>query len=158
MLSTLLIWSYIAFITFTYGVLWLRLLAKSGYLTRETQVPIEIILVVGSGVLSIIVGILHFWLPVAVTLYAFILAGSLVILWVWKNSLMQFIQPLKIASGFNRLYVVILCLLGILILIHAAQPVINPDTGLYHAQTIQWLSMYRIVPGLGNLYGPLALN
>ncbi|QNF34896.1 hypothetical protein HUW51_20015 [Adhaeribacter swui] len=158
MLATLLIWFYIAFITFTYGVLWFRLLAKAGYLTREAQVPIEVVLVAGSGVLSVILGILHLCLPVAITLHVFILAGSFVILWFWKNSLRWFWQPLKISGGYNKLYSGILFLLAILVLMHAAQPVINPDTGLYHAQTIQWFSKYRIVPGLGNLYGPLALN
>lgn len=32
------------------------------------------------------------------------------------------------------------------------------DTGLYHIATMKWISSYAIVPGLGNLYGPLAMN
>jgi len=38
--------------------------------------------------------------------------------------------------------------------------VIRPefDTGLYHMTTMKWMASYPIVPGLGNLYGPLAIN
>jgi hypothetical protein len=32
------------------------------------------------------------------------------------------------------------------------------DTGLYHAQFIQWISTYKTVPGLGNLHGRFAYN
>lgn len=34
----------------------------------------------------------------------------------------------------------------------------NSDYALYHLQSVKWLATYRIVPGLGNLYNPLALN
>nr|WP_146153536.1 hypothetical protein [Adhaeribacter arboris] len=87
-----------------------------------------------------------------------ILAGSLFLLWHWKKDLRSFFASRKKINGYKVLYYVILFTFSILILIHAAQPATNPDTGLYHAQTIKWLNTCRIVPGLGNLYGPLALN
>lgn len=34
----------------------------------------------------------------------------------------------------------------------------NSDYALYHLQTVKWISEYAIVPGLGNLFNPLALN
>jgi len=34
----------------------------------------------------------------------------------------------------------------------------NYDTGMYHLLSVRWASAYPIVPGLGNLYGPLAHN
>ena len=34
----------------------------------------------------------------------------------------------------------------------------NSDYALYHLQTVKWFSQYAIVPGLGNLYFPLAFN
>ena len=45
-----------------------------------------------------------------------------------------------------------------LVLVHAAQPPAFPDAALYHAQFIQWLHRYPVVPGLGNLHGRLAFN
>lgn len=34
----------------------------------------------------------------------------------------------------------------------------NSDYALYHLQTVKWFSEYAIVPGLGNVYFPLAFN
>jgi hypothetical protein len=34
----------------------------------------------------------------------------------------------------------------------------NSDYALYHLQTVKWFSQYAIVPGIGNLYFPLAFN
>ncbi len=34
----------------------------------------------------------------------------------------------------------------------------NSDYALYHLQTVKWFSAYAIVPGLGNLFSPLANN
>ena len=41
---------------------------------------------------------------------------------------------------------------------HAAQPPSFIDATLYHAQTIQWLHRFAVVPGLGNLHSRLAFN
>jgi hypothetical protein len=37
-------------------------------------------------------------------------------------------------------------------------PINSGDTGLYHLSSVRWNTTYPIVPGLGNLYGPLAYN
>ncbi len=158
MVFTLLIWVYIAVLCFVYGWCWVELLAKAGYLQIKNQVPFEVVIVAGCGILSVLLGLLHLWLPVSITVQLIILAGGWGIFWVFKNNLLFYFKNLKITSGYNNLYYGILAIFLILILIHAAQPATNPDTGLYHAQTIKWLNLYRIVPGLGNLYGPLALN
>jgi hypothetical protein len=44
------------------------------------------------------------------------------------------------------------------ILFYAVQYSRLDDTGLYHAQSIQWIEKYRCVPGLGNLHFRLAFN
>lgn len=158
MLSLFIIWFYIAFLSFTYGLLWLKIMAVTGYVKTKTLVPIQIILVAGSGVLSVILSILHLWLPVAGVIHGILLSGSILILGIWKNSISPILKSYKVPSGYTLPYAILLLVFAVLILIQAAQPALNPDTGLYHAQTIQWFEKYRIVPGLGNLSGPLALN
>lgn len=158
MLSIFIIWLYIAFISFTYGLFWLEILFRTGYIRNETIIPVEIILVTGSGVLSVIVSILHLWLPISITIQSILLAGSLLILWLWKDNLVLILKNQKLAVRYILPYWVLLFIFLLLILIHAAQPANAPDTGLYHAQTIQWFEKYKVVPGLGNLFGPLALN
>ncbi len=52
-------------------------------------------------------------------------------------------------------------LLGVVfvsILVNAVKLPANPDTALYHAQTIHWIEAYRVVPGLGNLQSRFAYN
>ena len=158
MLSLFIIWFYIAFLSFTYGLLWLEIIAATGYVKTKTLVPIEIILVAGSGVLSVILGVLHLWLPVAGVIHGILLTGSILIIWKWNACILPFLKSYKVASGYTLPYAILFLIFSVLVLILAAQPIINPGTGLYHAQTIQWFEKYRIVPGLGNLSGPLALN
>ena len=45
-----------------------------------------------------------------------------------------------------------------LLLIQSSRVPWFADVGLYHAQTIQWIQSYPVVPGLGNLHGRLAFN
>jgi len=38
------------------------------------------------------------------------------------------------------------------------ESVFHSDTGYYHAQSIRWIEEYGVVPGLGNLLSPLAID
>ncbi|MCX6271717.1 MAG: hypothetical protein NTU44_10950 [Bacteroidetes bacterium] len=49
-------------------------------------------------------------------------------------------------------------LLVILLLLVSVQPVTLPDTWGYHAQTLQWIEKYPVIPGLGNLCTKFAFN
>lgn len=52
----------------------------------------------------------------------------------------------------------LLTLFFLAVLHNAALPVSNFDTGLYHAQAIQWLEKFPAVPGLANLHGRFGFN
>jgi len=47
---------------------------------------------------------------------------------------------------------------GFGLLMKAAAPIGSFDAGLYYRPSINWLSSYGLVPGLGNLHGRLAFN
>ncbi len=53
---------------------------------------------------------------------------------------------------------ILLALFLAAVLHNAALPVANFDTGLYHAQFIQWLEKFPAVPGLANLHGRFGFN
>ena len=158
MVFTFLVWIYAAVICFAYGWWWVEIIARAGYGQRKTQIPVEIILVAGSGVLSVLLGILHIWLPISIVVQVFIVAGALGTFWFFKKNIFYYFRNLESVPRYKWFYYCFLVIFGLLILIQATQPALNPDTGLYHAQTIKWFNTYRIVPGLGNLYVPLALN
>ncbi len=52
----------------------------------------------------------------------------------------------------------LLALFLLAVLHNATLPVVNFDTGLYHAQAIQWLENFPAVPGLANLHGRFGFN
>lgn len=54
------------------------------------------------------------------------------------------------------------CLVVLIVVLHVANLAIGPplhmDAGFYHFTAIKWDETYAIVPGLGNLHRPLAIN
>jgi hypothetical protein len=64
--------------------------------------------------------------------------------------------------GWSRLHALLLAGLALIPLAMVSNHVMfttpNSDYALYHLQTVKWFSEYAIVPGLGNLYFPLAFN
>lgn len=51
-----------------------------------------------------------------------------------------------------------LALIFFVLLIHGTSSTDIYDVGLYHAQAIQWINKFHVIPGLGNLHGRLAFN
>lgn len=62
----------------------------------------------------------------------------------------------------KKLYIVTLVGAAIVLIFAAVlfsdQGLFNYDTGLYHTQSVKWISNFSAVPGLGNLHGRLAFN
>lgn len=54
--------------------------------------------------------------------------------------------------------VILFIVLMLITLRYAVQTTWHYDTGLYHAQAIQWIEKYGVVPGLGNLHERFAYN
>ena len=63
--------------------------------------------------------------------------------------------------------VIFICGCGTVLLLKSAcvvdswgsgESVFHSDTGYYHAQSIRWIEEYGVVPGLGNLLSPLAID
>ncbi|MGE5458388.1 MAG: LIC_10190 family membrane protein [Methanococcaceae archaeon] len=52
----------------------------------------------------------------------------------------------------------IFAFLILFLLTFIVHPITLGDTESYHAQTIQWIRKYAVVPGLGNIHGRLAFN
>lgn len=72
------------------------------------------------------------------------------------------IPPLKFSfTEFNlaqKVGVLFLAACLIITFYQAVQVPANPDTGIYHAQSIHWIETYPAIPGLGNLHQRLAYN
>lgn len=111
---------------------------------------------VGWGIAILFLQIWHFFWPVGLPAFLLLLAASAA---GWVHS-WKFVR--KMAGTWDRRRAVVLAALAMVPAVMVANHVLfsrpNTDYELYHLQSVKWISTYAIVPGLGNLYNPLALN
>src|ERR1035437_4445640 len=72
-----------------------------------------------------------------------------------QNKIEIAIRELLLMKRVEVLVIVLIILFLLTVVVHK---ITWYDTGLYHAQSIQWIRKYAVVPGLGNIHGRLALN
>jgi hypothetical protein len=113
---------------------------------------------VGLAVVTFLAVLLSLFMPLSAGALAMVTGGALAI-FAWQARAGRL--RINLASMRLRLPMLI-WILAALVLVSLAeqatrQPT-NPDSGIYHAQTIRWAETYPAVPGLGNLHGRLAFN
>ena len=151
MLTTLLAWIYISFLSWRWGILFLQFIKKT---TRnELQLPhFSIICITGLSAITVIAAILSLFIPLGGWWVQFLFIIPCLVLFFKKDS-PAFFAALKKELEYLHFFSIILlsaCLL--LILVMSSWTIIHPDTLGYHAQTIQWIEKYKAVPGLAHLH------
>ena len=151
MLAMIMVWIYIFFLSYLYGKVFLDGLADWLYLHHREQ---EFSLVVLAGLIFIttIGSFLSLMTKIGLLANLILLVGAFVILFRKKIPLKLRLPDWSVLSWF------VLGLTIIVVLENATHAPTNPDTAIYHAQTIRWVETYRVVPGLGNLNPRLAFN
>ncbi len=76
------------------------------------------------------------------------LLGSWRPLWAWLQSVVRRHRGALAAAG----------VLAVVLSNRALGPCTTHDSGLYHLNAVRWTTLFPIIPGLGNLHGPLAYN
>jgi len=151
MLTILLAWIYISFLSWLWGILFLEFIKK---ITKsELQLPhFSIICIAGLSAITVIAAILSLFIPLGEWWVQFLFVIPCLVLFFKKDS-PAFFSVLK--KEFQDLHVFSIILLSaclLLILVMSSWTVIHPDTLGYHAQTIQWIEKYKAVPGLAHLH------
>jgi len=151
MLTTLLAWIYISFLSWMWGILFLQFIKKT---TRnELQLPhFSIICITGLSAITVIAAILSLFIPLGGWWVQFLFIIPCLVLFFKKDS-PAFFAALKKELEYLHFFSIILlsaCLL--LILVMSSWTIIHPDTLGYHAQIIQWIEEYKAVPGLAHLH------
>jgi hypothetical protein len=151
MLAMIIIWFYIFFLSYLYGRVFLDGLV--GWLNLRPREQ-EFSLVILAGLISIttIGSFLSLMTKIGLLANLILLVGAFVILFRKKSPLKLRLPDWSVFSWF------VLGLTILVVLENATHAPTNPDTAIYHAQTIRWIETYRVVPGLGNLNPRLAFN
>jgi len=160
MLLVGLFWVWIGVVTLGLGLGVARLLrVLGGALPPLVAESPELLSLTGLAGLAWLVAVLSFVWPVALPMQLGLSALALVVLVAQREALGQLLraygQHWQVAgAGAGGLAAVLV----VGVLVHAVQPPSFIDTTLYHAQTIQWMHRFAVVPGLGNLHSRLAFN
>ena len=114
---------------------------------------------IGFMALSTISGLLSIWTPLSTKILFFIVLLTVLLFLInfrqIKNNFSESVRTISLLSGWEML---ILLFIIIFILTYTANKITLGDTESYHAQSIQWVQKYAVVPGLGNIHGRLAFN
>lgn len=90
--------------------------------------------------------LINFLFPLTPLDQLFILGGGVVLAVIYRTD---------IIGSKQQLFIVLVVFFFAL---SHRQSSTNYDTGLYHLQSLRWITEYQIVPGLGGLHGRLAFN
>ena len=133
---------------------------------RSDVVPLSLLPFLGLSLISAGTAIISLLAPVCWQwnlLFIALLGLGMALLGIERLSHFR-LRCLAALSGWPSLFLVFCgsilllksaCVVG---LYGTGESVFHSDTGYYHAQSIRWIEEYGVVPGLGNLLSPLAID
>ena len=114
---------------------------------------------IGFLTLSFFSGILSIFIPVGNIILICVSLFTLFLFLINFREINEIIQKVKKGvTLLSRVEFFFLIFLFIFILTAVVQKITLGDTESYHAQSIQWVRKFAVVPGLGNIHGRLAFN
>ena len=151
MVTTLLAWIYISFLSWMWGILFFQFLKK---ITKsELQLPhFSIICICGLSAITVIAATLSLFIPLGKWWVQFLFIIPCLVLFFKKDSPAFFAALKKEFQTLHFFSIILLSACMLLILVMSSWTVVHPDTLGYHAQIIQWIEKYKAVPGLANLH------
>jgi hypothetical protein len=150
MLTTLLAWIYISFLSWTWGILFLQLIKV---IKTDSHLPhFSIICISGLSAITVIAGILSLFIPLGEWWVQFFFIIPCLVMFFKKDSPAFFAVLKKEIQELDFFSIILLSACLLLILVMSTWTIIHADTLGYHAQTIQWIEKYKAVPGLVHLH------
>jgi len=160
MIIVFFIWVLIFFVFLTLGFSLSRVLEKIPGLKEEKySLGTDGYFFMGFLSLSSLTGILSIFIPIANRVLVFVvLLFVILLIIIYKEIIIKLKQSIKEFSDLNIQELLILSFLVGFVLTAVVQNITWLDTQSYHAQNIQWIRKYAVVPGLGNLHDRFAFN
>ena len=159
MILTIFLWLIEGIVLFAYGRLFLRAAARVRGGSLRVTPSLTLTFLAGILLVTTIACLLSFVTSLSALAVGLVLAGAILILILElrRTNLAQISAWLKAQRPSRIWLLLVLLILGLVIDLSTRRPA-NPDTGIYHAQAIQWMETYPVVPGLGNLHSRFAYN
>jgi len=142
----LIYWCYLLGITSVYGLVFQRL-------CKSSSGQPEITLLHGGFIISLIAGIWSIFSGLNGLFEIALISGGVISGGILRKDIFHFFLSLK--AKLNALSIILKVILGIIIVFALAQSAGAPymiDNETYYIQTIKWLDIYGLVPGLANLH------
>lgn len=154
MIVVLLTWIYYCIINYLIGYGVLQVIKK--VINAEMKFNFIRCIVTGIITLTVYAEIFSLFGKVGLVAHLFILVLSIIIAVYYRKAFMLIIREFwkHLFSWETFLYVLVILLCAFF----TSRGTLHTDSGIYHAQAIQWLEEYGIVPGLGNLQLHFAYN
>lgn len=159
LLTTFLLWAYVAAIAFIFGFVFLRLLPVEHLPAQASRPSLPLVVIAGLAGISGIANLLSLAINLGPLANLLLLAGGLAAAWWQRQALKTYLRESHAVLRQTHWLTLLafLAVAGVVLLKSVGLPE-NYDTGLYHAQMIHWIETYRAIPGLGNLADRLAFN
>lgn len=135
-----------------YGVL--HFVAKA---VRYRKWTLDLTLTAGLCALAVYAQLFSLFYKVGVLAFALMLLADAVLLLFMRRDMIIWWKE-RVLGRYVRHELVMIFILGVFALIMSSASVKQGDSYLYHAQAIEWIEEYGVVPGLGNLHNRLAYN
>lgn len=153
MIVTLFLWLIVFFIFYVYGSWAFKALCHILSVKHENTVKLPLILLIGEAVVTVVAMIAQLLIPLGNGVF---MAGLLICALVIALRNRHWFGVNLPSRSF--LIWLLMALIFFTVVENATHIPANPDTGLYHAQSIRWFETYQIVPGLGNFEARYAFN
>jgi hypothetical protein len=158
MLSILLIWLYIFFLSLGYGLLFFHFVKKINIFTPTATQSFEFVSLLGLLVMGSILCISSIFVNMGLQTHLFMTIPAILSLFYLRKEAIESISYYFRYFSKNKYYWIFCSLFFLIIGIQVLKTPFGYDAGLYHAQTILWFANYKAIIGLGNIHGNLAFN
>ncbi|MBE5883103.1 MAG: hypothetical protein E7291_01575 [Lachnospiraceae bacterium] len=153
MVSVILQWCYLMFITYCLGFLFSEVCGK---ILRYRIRNIETYLLTGMIILTVYAQFFSLFYKVGLVANVVVLVAVLCIVVLKRKAMLQHITALW--RGSTLVHKLIVLALFVVWSYFTSRGYMTYDTDLYHGQTIRWIEEYGVVKGLGNLHERFAYN
>ena len=149
MLTTLLAWIYISFLSWMWGIVFLQIIRV---VKTDLHLPhFSIICITGLSAITVIAGTLSLFIPLGEWWVQFLFIVPCLVLFFKKAPPAFFTALKKEFQDLHFFSIILLSACLLLILVMSSWKIIHADTLGYHAQTIQWIEKFKAIPGLVHL-------